>query len=98
MPYGSNRTLYNRWKRWSEGGVFFGILEGRSGGTAEPRTVLIDATNQKAHATAKSAGRATNISGWPKRIPSLDCSVTWDWALSVDNWITAAETNVSSVY
>jgi transposase len=27
--YGPHKTLYNRWKRWSEAGVFFRVMEGR---------------------------------------------------------------------
>jgi transposase len=28
--YGPHKTLYNRWKRWSEAGVFIRMMEGRS--------------------------------------------------------------------
>ncbi|WP_157004587.1 IS5 family transposase [Brevundimonas nasdae] len=54
--YGPHKTLYNRWKRWSEAGVFVRIMEGLSGAQAERRTVMIDATYLKAHRTASSLG------------------------------------------
>ncbi|MFS0739345.1 IS5 family transposase [Brevundimonas sp. 3P9-tot-E] len=52
--YGPHKTLYNRWKRWSEAGVFIRMMEGLSGAQAERRTVMIDATYLKAHRTASS--------------------------------------------
>ena len=50
--YGPHKTLYNRFVRWSEAGVFNRIFaalaaEGRATGTA-----IIDATHLKAHRTA----------------------------------------------
>ena len=52
--YGPHKTLYNRWKRWSEMGVFLRMMEGLAAGSAEPKTVMIDATYLKAHRTASS--------------------------------------------
>jgi transposase len=52
--YGPHKTLYNRWKRWSEAGVFLRMMEGLSAARAERRTVMIDATYLKAHRTASS--------------------------------------------
>lgn len=52
--YGPAKTLYNRWKRWGEIGVFARIMmELASEGTDE-KTVMIDATYLKAHRTASS--------------------------------------------
>lgn len=48
------RTLYNRWKRWGEAGVFTRMMEGLAAVGAEPKTVMIDATYLKAHRTASS--------------------------------------------
>jgi transposase len=42
--YGPHKTLYNRWKRWGERGVFLRMIEGLSAMDAEPRTIMIDAT------------------------------------------------------
>jgi transposase len=49
-----HKTLYNRWKRWSEAGGFIRMMEGLSAAQAERRTVMIDATYLKAHRTASS--------------------------------------------
>ena len=68
--YGPHKTLYNRWKRWSEAGVFIRMMEGLSGHNAERRTVMIDATYLKAHRTASSLavknGGLGGSSGAPK--------------------------------
>ncbi|WP_442902526.1 IS5 family transposase [Frigidibacter sp. MR17.14] len=55
--YGPPKTLYNRWKRWSELGVFARIFEGLAAGAPEPGTIMIDATYLKAHRTASSLGK-----------------------------------------
>ncbi|MBS1024476.1 IS5 family transposase [Gluconobacter cerinus] len=52
--YGPHKTLYNRWKRWSDMGVFMRIMDGLSAAKAEPQTIMIDATSLKAHRTASS--------------------------------------------
>lgn len=52
--YGPHKTLYNRWKRWGEMGVFARIMEGLAAEAAERKTVMIDATYLKAHRTASS--------------------------------------------
>ena len=52
--YGPPKTLYNRWKRWSDMGVFARIMEGLAGESAERKTIMIDATYLKAHRTASS--------------------------------------------
>lgn len=52
--YGVAKTLYNRFKRWSEMGVFdkiFANLVERQGTTDK---LMIDATHLKAHRTASS--------------------------------------------
>ena len=61
--YGPHKTLYNRWKRWSEAGVFVRMMEGLSGAQAERRTVMIDATYLKAHRTASSLRVKKGASG-----------------------------------
>ncbi|WP_111481383.1 IS5 family transposase [Celeribacter halophilus] len=52
--YGPSKTLYNRWKRWSEMGVFARIFEGLAAEAMDPTTIMIDATYLKAHRTASS--------------------------------------------
>ena len=54
--YGSAKTLYNRWKRWSDNGVFARIMVGLAAESAEHKTIMIDATYLKAHRTASSLG------------------------------------------
>ncbi len=54
--YGPHRTLYSRWKRWSEKGIFARMLlelADQGGGTD---TLIIGATHLKTHRTASSLG------------------------------------------
>ena len=62
--YGPSKTLYHRWKRWSDKGVFARMMDGLASEAAVPKTVMIDATYLKAHRTAtslrsKKGGQAT---------------------------------------
>jgi transposase len=52
--YGPHKTLYNRWKRWGAKGIFLQMMEGLAAASADPKTVMIDATYLKAHRTASS--------------------------------------------
>ena len=52
--YGPPKTLYNRWRRWGDMGVFARMMEGLSSDGGEEKTVMIDATYLKAHRTASS--------------------------------------------
>jgi transposase len=52
--YGPAKTLYNRWKRWSDNGVFARIMVGLAAESADHKTIMIDATYLKAHRTASS--------------------------------------------
>ncbi len=53
--YGSAKTLYNRWKRWGDKGIFIQMMEGLAvPEAAEHKTIMIDATYLKAHRTASS--------------------------------------------
>ncbi len=54
--YGPHKTLYNRWKRWSDRGVVARIMAGLAAEHGEETTVLIEATHLKAHRTASSLG------------------------------------------
>ncbi len=66
--YGSHKTLYNRWKRWGQMGVFTRMMEGLSTG-AERKTVMIDATYLKAHRTASSLAVKRGISAASSAAP-----------------------------
>jgi transposase len=61
--YGPHKTLYNRWKRWGEMGVFLRMMEGLAAAGADPKTVMIDATYLKAHRTASSLRVKKGIPG-----------------------------------
>ena len=50
--YGPPKTLYNRWKRWSDMGVFARIMTGLAAEAPDHKTISIDATYLKAHRTA----------------------------------------------
>ena len=52
--YGPPKTLYNRWKRWSDMGVFARIMTGLAAEAPDNKTISIDATYLKAHRTTSS--------------------------------------------
>ena len=52
--HGPHKTLYNRWKRWSDKGIFAQMMAGLAADYGEEKTVMIDATYLKAHRTATS--------------------------------------------
>ena len=52
--YGPAKTLYNRWKRWSDKGIFVAMMDGLATRGTERKTIMIDATYLKAHRTASS--------------------------------------------
>ncbi len=52
--YGPPKTLYNRWKRWSDKGVFARMLLEMSDQSETTDTLMIDATHLKTHRTASS--------------------------------------------
>lgn len=54
--HGPHKTLYNRWKRWSDKGIFAEIMIGLAAEHDEEMTVMIDATYLKVHRTATSMG------------------------------------------
>ena len=56
--YGPHKTLYNRFVRWSEKGIFARIFEELARPSAPAQEVLmIDATHLKAHRTASSLAK-----------------------------------------
>ena len=52
--YGQHKTLYNRWKRWSDKGIFARMFIELAKPGDETNTLMIDATYLKAHRTAAS--------------------------------------------
>ena len=67
--YGPHKTLYNRFVRWSEKGVFDRIFAALAGESTATHTAMIDATHLKAHRTAASLlkkGLFPAVSGAPR--------------------------------
>ena len=67
--YGPHKTIYNRFIRWSEMGVFGRIFVELAKGGGDTDEIMIDATHLKAHRTAASLlkkGLFPGISGAPK--------------------------------
>ena len=56
VAYGPHDTLYNRWKRWSDKGIFARMVAGLAAGHGEDRTVMTDAPCLKARRTATGMG------------------------------------------
>ena len=52
--YGPHRMLYNRFRRWTEMGVFDRIFRALTAEDGPPDTLMIDTTHLKAHWTACS--------------------------------------------
>ena len=52
--YGPAKTLYSRWKRWSEKGIFARMLLELADQGGAPETLMMDATHLKTHRTATS--------------------------------------------
>jgi putative transposase len=69
--YGPHKTLYNRFRRWTEMGVFDKIFSHLVAESGPPDTLMIDATHLKAHRTACSllkGGHFPDISGAQKAV------------------------------
>ena len=67
--YGSHKTIYNRFIRWSRLGVFNRIFAELAAKGGKPDRLMIDATHLKAHRTAASLlkkGLYPDVSGAPK--------------------------------
>ena len=52
--YGPPKTLYNRWKQWSDKGVIAKMMDGRAAEAEITKAETIDATHMKANRTATS--------------------------------------------
>ena len=78
-PYGPHKTLYNRFVRWAEKGVWDRLFHHLAAAGGPPAVVMIDATHIKAHRSA-AGGKgglrrrrlATRVAGArPKSTPPL---------------------------
>jgi len=63
VEYGPANTLYNRYKRWSEVGVFGRIFRTLAHETAVFQTLMIDATHVKTHRIAANGVKKTPATG-----------------------------------
>jgi transposase len=54
--HGPHKTLYNRWKRWSDKGIFAQMMVGLAANQGEEKTVMIEAIYLKAHRTVTRIG------------------------------------------
>ena len=61
--YGPHKTLYNRFVRWSQAGVFDRIFAELAVESTATDTVMIDATHLKAHRTAASLAKKGLLRG-----------------------------------
>lgn len=52
--YGPHKTLYNRFVRWSQLGVFARIFAALAAQAGVPERLMVDSTHLKAHRTAAS--------------------------------------------
>jgi putative transposase len=69
QAYGPHKTLYNRFRRWTEMGVFDRIFSNLAAEDGPPETLMIDATHLKAHRTASSllkGGHFPGVLGAPR--------------------------------
>ena len=69
--YGPPKTLYNRWKRWGDMGVFARMMEGLASEGTDQKIIMIDATYLKAHRTATSLWSKKGGRGPRQRGPNL---------------------------
>jgi transposase len=53
--YGPKKTLYNRYVRWAERGIWENIFSALAGAGGEPDRLMIDSTIVKAHRTSGGA-------------------------------------------
>ena len=63
--YGPAKMLYNRYKRWSEAGVFKRVFETLARESADLSTLMIDASHSKTHRTAANGVKKTKGAGGP---------------------------------
>ena len=54
--YGPHKTVYNRWKRGSDQGIFAQMMIGLAADHGQTKTVMIEGTSLKAHRMASRLG------------------------------------------
>lgn len=63
LEYGPAKTLYNRYKRWAEAGIFEEIFNALAAENADPRLLMIDASHVKTHRIAANGVKKTRAKG-----------------------------------
>jgi len=63
--YGPAKTLYNRYKRWSEAGIFETIFKTLADEQADKSLLMIDATHIKTHRIAATGVKKTTAKNAP---------------------------------
>ena len=63
------KTLYNRYRRWSEAGVFERIFKALAGEGADFSTLMIDTSHIKTHRIAANGVKKTTARGEPSARP-----------------------------
>ena len=69
VEYGPAKTLYNRYKRWSEAGVFERIFEALARDGTDLSTLMIDASHIKTRRIAANGVKKTPATGEPLAKP-----------------------------
>ncbi len=67
--YGPAKTLYNRYKRWSEAGVFERVFETLAREHADLSTLMIDASHLRTHRIAANGVKKTPVPAGPSAKP-----------------------------
>lgn len=70
--YGPAKTLYNRYKRWSEAGVFTQIFEALTQDGADMSVLMIDASHVKTHRIAANGVKKTPSKAVPSARQKVD--------------------------
>jgi len=70
--YGPAKTLYNRWKRWSEAGVFEYVFDTLAREKADLSTLMIDASHVKTHRIAANGVKKRPTTGAVSAKPKVD--------------------------
>ncbi len=69
VEYGPAKTLYNRYRRWSEAGVFERIFQVLASEGADLSTLMIDASHVKTHRIAANGVKKTPVPVAPSAKP-----------------------------
>lgn len=70
--YGPAKTLCNRYKRWSDAGVFGQVFETLAREQADLATLMIDTSHVKTHRIAANGVKKTAVKAGPSGKPKAD--------------------------